>query len=70
MTKATPTKADGSYCGPYSDLKSGKVSERVKNPKSAFSGSPPADKKQAAADMRALTKEPKPEPARFRYGRT
>jgi hypothetical protein len=70
MSTAKKTKGDGSYVGPYSDKEMGKLSERVSNPKVAFSGSPPADKKQAAADMRALTKEPKPEPVKFRYGRT
>jgi hypothetical protein len=69
MTKAVKTVADGSYCGPYSDKKYA-APRRVANPKVAFSGSSAADKKQAAADMRALTKEPKPEPVRFRYGRT
>jgi hypothetical protein len=37
---------------------------------SRFSGSPPADKKQAAADQRVFTDEPKAAPAKFRYGRT
>jgi hypothetical protein len=37
---------------------------------SKFSGSPPADKKQAAADQRVYTVQPKAAPAKFRYGRT
>jgi hypothetical protein len=37
---------------------------------SRFSGSPPADKKQAAADLKAMTAEPKAAPVKFRYGRT
>jgi hypothetical protein len=42
----------------------------VGKPKSSrFSGSPRADKKQAAKDLAAMTREPKPERARFRYGR-
>jgi hypothetical protein len=36
---------------------------------SRFSGSPPADKKQAAADAKVMTAEPKPHPVKFRYGR-
>jgi hypothetical protein len=69
MTKAKQTKADGSYCGHYSDLKSGSPSKKVANPKVAFSGSPPADTKQAAADKKFFTKEPPAAPVRFRYGR-
>jgi hypothetical protein len=40
-----------------------------RNISSRFSGSPPADKKQAAADLKVMTAQPKPTPVRFRYGR-
>jgi hypothetical protein len=39
------------------------------NVSSRFSGSPPADKRQAAKDLATMTREPKPTPVRFRYGR-
>jgi hypothetical protein len=34
---------------------------------SRFGGSPPADKKQAAADERVMTREPKPAPRKHRW---
>jgi hypothetical protein len=69
MTKPVKTVADGTYCGPYSDLKYA-APRPVKNPKVAFSGSPAADTKQAAADEKFFAREPKAAPVRFRYGRT
>jgi hypothetical protein len=69
MTKAVKTVADGTYCGVYSDKTAGSASKKVANPKVAFSGSPAADKKQAVADEKFFTKEPKATPVRFRYGR-
>jgi hypothetical protein len=42
----------------------------VGKPKSSrFSGSPPADLKQAAKDKKFFTDEPKTTPVKFRYGR-
>jgi hypothetical protein len=38
-----------------------------KNISSRFSGSPPADKKQAAADAKVMTAEPKPEPRKHHW---
>jgi hypothetical protein len=70
MTKAVKTKADGTYCGQYSQKTYGKI-ERPKNLSSAFSGSPAADTKQAAADEKFFTDDrKKTKQVRFPYGRT
>lgn len=67
MTKAKPTKADGSVVGKFGEGNAAKAFAKMtshdlvdQNISPRFSGSPAADRKQAAADAKAMTAEPKP----------
>jgi hypothetical protein len=75
MTNWFSTKGDGSVAGKFTTKGAAGIDAELagnrvgKNIASRFGGSPPADAKQAAADLKVMTAQPKPSPVKFRYGR-